>query len=398
MPALMTTLHVRSKSHSALAGACLALAALALLASCGKSQPPSAAQAPMALPVTLLEVAPQRVPIAFDVVGQTEGSKQVEVRARVSGILQKRLYSEGESVGAGAPLFQLDRAPFEIALAQAQAQLAQAQARTDQAKREEARLKPLAQERAISRKEYDDTLSALQLAQATQDQVAAQVNAAKLNLSYTRIDAPVAGVTGRAERSEGSLVTTDSSGSLLTTINQVDPIWVRFSLAQSDVDKLPAKRFAPGASTDIDLTLPDGSKYSAKGRINFSATAIDPRLGTQQLRAAFDNPRAQLLPGQFVRVHITAGYREHVYLVPQSAVLQSEKGYFVFVADASGKATIRPVTTGDWVGSDWAILSGLNTGDRVIVDNLIKVRPGAPVSAAPRAPAAAANPQAAPAK
>ena len=178
--------------------------------------------------VAVLKVAPQRVPIVFNAVGQTEGAKQVEVRARVSGILQKQLYKEGDSVRAGAPLFQIDRAPFEIALAQARAQAEQDKARTEQTQREEERLKPLAQDRAISRKEYDDALSAAQTAAAAQQQSAAKVREAELNLSYTLVTAPVAGVSGRAEHSEGTLITTDAAGSLLTTINQVNPIWVRF--------------------------------------------------------------------------------------------------------------------------------------------------------------------------
>ncbi len=375
-------------------GRILTVAAAALIiAGCGKHDTGPAT--PQSLPVTMLEVKPQRVPIAFDVVGQTEGSKQVEVRARVSGILLKRLYNEGDPVLAGKALFQIDRAPFEIALAQAKAQLAQEQARGEQAKREEARLKPLVDERAISRKEYDDATSALKLSDATQQAAAAQVKAAELNLSYTLVTAPVAGVSGRAEHSEGSLITTDANGSLLTTVNQVNPIWVRFSLAQTDLAKLPAGRFTHGAPVDVRIALPDGSKYPLKGRLNFSAAEIDTRLGTQQLRAEFDNPNQQLLPGQFVHVLITAGYRDNVFLVPQAAVMQTEKGYFVFVVGADGKATIRPVTTGEWVGSNWAILSGLATGDRIIVDNLLKVRPGAPVTAAPP-PAPAAAPDAAP--
>jgi membrane fusion protein (multidrug efflux system) len=190
----------------------------------------------------VLQVTPKRVPIVFSAVGQTEGAKQVEVRARVSGILQKQLYKEGEAVRAGAPLFQIDRAPFEIALAQARAQLKQDQAKVAWTQREEVRLKPLAAERAISRKEYDDALSNWQLADAASAQSAAKVREAELNLSYTLVAAPVVGISGRAEHSEGSLITTDAAGSLLTTINQVNPIWVRFSLSESDLAKIPSGR------------------------------------------------------------------------------------------------------------------------------------------------------------
>ena len=378
----------------------VALAAAAVLAACGKdtgsaSGASAPGAAPAAVPVHIAKVEPRRVPIQFDVVGQIEGSKQVEVRARVSGILQKQFYREGDAVKEGAPLFEIDRAPFEVALAQARAQLAQATAQSEQGRREEARLKPLVGDRAVSRKEYDDAVSARQLAEAAVQQASASVRQAELNLSYTSVAAPVAGITGRAEHSVGTLITTDAGGSLLTTINQLTPIWVRFSLAESDLAKLPTGRISPETPAVVELTFPDGSRYPLKGRLNFAATAIDPRLGTQQLRAVFDNPRQQLLPGQFVNVRITAGERDNVFLVPQAAVVQTEKGYIVFVVDADGKAQARTVKTGDWIGSDWTISSGLNAGDRVIVDNLLKIRPGVSVS---EAPATAAPPGAPPAK
>jgi len=399
------------RSRSLTARVACALAVALLVVGCGRgapedksagAKPAAGAPAPApggappgpppATPVHVVPVSPRTVPIVFEAVGQTEGSKQVEVRARVSGILQQRLYTEGAPVARGAPLFRIDRAPFEIALAQARAALAQEEARFAQAKREADRLRPLAAEKAISRKDYDDAVSAEQLSQAGVQQALARVREADLNLSYTLVTAPVSGITGRAERSEGSLITTDAQGSLLTTINQVNPIWVRFSLSESDLEKLPAGRIGRQATGDVQLILGDGSRYNQKGRINFTATQIDPRLGTQQLRAEFANPGERLLPGQFVRVRIVAGQRENAFLVPQAAVMQTEKGPFIFVEE-QGKAAMRPVVTGEWIGSDWLIQSGLNAGDRVIVDNLLKLRPGAPVTiapaAAPPAPAAA---------
>jgi membrane fusion protein (multidrug efflux system) len=371
----------------------------ALVAGCGKEAPQqaSAAAAPPPLAVRTLQVAPQRVPIVFTAVGQTEGAKQVDVRARVSGILQKRLYQEGDAVRAGAPLFQIDRAPFEIALAQAQAVLAQEKARGEQAAREAARLKPLADERAISRKEYEDTLSASQLSAAAQQAAAAQIRQAELNLSYTLVTAPVSGITGRAEHSEGTLITTDAAGSLLTTINQVDPIWVRFSVSESDLAKLPGGRLNRAAPIDVQLLLPDGSRYPGKGRLNFTATEIDNKLGTLQLRAEFDNPKQQLLPGQFVRVQIIAGAHDNVFVVPQTAVMQTEKGFLLFVLDAEGKAQLKNVKMGEWVGTDWTVLEGLSAGDRVVLDNLLKLRPGSAVTATNVADAKPADAKAAPA-
>ncbi len=371
-----------------------AVASAFLVAACGPKGPPPAAapSAPPPAQARIVEVQPQRVPVRLDVVGQVEGSKEVEVRARVAGILLKRIYKEGDVVAAGAPLFQIDPAPFEIALAQARAQLAQERARNEQANREAARLKALAAERAISQKEFDDATSTSKLSAATLQAAEANVKQAELNLSYTLVTAPVAGVTGRAVRSDGSLITAGAD-SLLTSIYQVDPIWVRFSLSESDLAQLPGGRLARGAGTELKLVLPDGKPYEGRGRLNFTATQIDTRLATQQLRAEFDNPRQQLLPGQFVRVQLVAGERDNVFLVPQPAVLQTEKGALVFVVGADGKAALRPVQLGSWVGTDWMILGGLKAGDRVIADNLLKIRPGTPVTAAAAAPAAASSPR-----
>ncbi|HEX5863396.1 MAG TPA: efflux RND transporter periplasmic adaptor subunit [Casimicrobiaceae bacterium] len=393
MPASRNTVQAQGRGPASMAVAyrLLALLAVVLLAACGKESVPSTASdaAPPAVPVHIARVEAKRVPIRFDIVGQVEGSKQVEVRARVSGILQKQFYREGDPVKESAPLFEIDRATYEVALAQARAQLAQATAQADWMRREETRLKPLVEERAVSRKEYDDATSTRQLAEAAFQQARAAIRQAELNLSYTSVTAPVAGITGRAEHSIGTLITTDAGGGLLTTINQLTPIWVRFSLAETDLAKLPGGRLSRTAPVILELLLPDGSPYPLKGRLNFTATSIDARLGTQQLRAEFDNPREQLLPGQFVTVRITAGERDNVFLIPQAAVVQTEKGYLVFVVDAEGKAQARPVKTGDWIGSDWSITSGLAAGERVIVDNLLKIRPGVAVTEAP--PTAAAS-------
>ena len=372
-----------------------ACVAVVLLAGCGK-ETAQGSVAPQPVAVHLVQVEPRSVPIRFTVPGQIEGSKQVEVRARVSGILQKQFYNEGDAVKQGAPLFEIDRAPFEVALAQAKGQFAQATAQADQTRREEARLEPLVEERAVSRKEYDDAVSARQFAEASLQQGNAAMRQAELNLSYTAVNAPVAGISGRAEHSVGTLITTDATGSLLTTINQLTPIWVRFSLAESDLAKIPGRRVARGTPLEVQVVLGDGTPYPGKGRLNFAATAIDSKLGTQQLRAEFDNPREQLLPGQFVNVSIAAGQRDNVFLVPQSAVIQTEKANLVYIVDGEGKAQAQTVQTGDWIGSDWAILSGLKTGDRVITDNLLKVRSGVPVAEAP--PAAPSAPAAAPTK
>jgi membrane fusion protein (multidrug efflux system) len=361
----------------------LGLLVAVLLTGCeqGGANTPAAGPAAAGIPAKVLEVAPQRVPIVLEAVGQVQGSKEVEVRARVSGILLKRLYNEGDFVREGSPLFQIDPVPYQIALAQANAQIAQERARQEQTGREATRLKALAEEKAISQKEFDDAISAQKMSNATLQAAEANLRQAELNLSYTLVTAPVSGVAGRIARSEGSLVTAGQESSLLTTMNQVDPIWIRFSLSESDLAKVPDKSPERIKSAEVRLVLPDGSLYPLKGRLNFTATQIDPRLAT------FSNQQVQLLPGQFVRVRVTAGERENVFLVPQTAVIQTEKSFLVFTLDKDNKAAARPVQVGDWVGSDWMILSGLNPGDRVILDNLLKLRPGAAVS--PQAPAEA---------
>ncbi|MDH4101369.1 MAG: efflux RND transporter periplasmic adaptor subunit [Nitrospirota bacterium] len=338
---------------------------------------------PPALPVTALPMKPADVATSVEAVGETEGSREVEVRARVGGILLKRLYNEGASVKSGQTLFQIDRAPFEITLAHARAQLAEQKARVEQAKRETERLKGLLAQQAVSQREYDDSVSGVALSEAGLLAAQARVREAELNLSYTSVTAPVSGISGRAFRSEGTLVSTGPD-SLLTTLVQIQPLWVRFSLGDSEMARLPGGRLTPGVVKGVELILPDGSVYPTKGRLNFAASEIDPRLGTLQFRAEFDNPKGELLPGQFVRARVLTGVQKGVFLVPQSAVMQSENGRAVFVVGANNTVEPRPVTTGDWHGTDWVILGGLKEGDRVIVDNLMKLRPGAPVM--PHAP------------
>ncbi len=348
------------------------VSAALLLGACSKAEAPPKAGG--AMPVTVLEMQPRSVPNAVEIVAQTEGAKETEVRARVGGILMKQLYQEGMPVKAGQPLFQIDRAPYEIAHAEAKA-------KADQAARELARLKKLVDIQGVSRKEYDDAISANELAQAALRQ-------AKLNLSWTTITAPVDGVSGRAAKSVGNLVTVGSD-SLLTSVYQNDPMWVRFSISTNEVERLPGGRLTPETVTGVELVLPDGSVFPVKGKLNFLASTIDPTLGTRQLRAEFRNTEGRLLPGQFVRIRLLAGEQGGIFLVPQSAVIQSEQGNLVMTTDAENKVAPRPVKTGEWFGKDWIVLDGLKAGDKVIVDNLMKLRPGAPVDPHPPAPPAA---------
>ncbi len=369
----------RTLKHAACA------AVVASLFGCGADKAPDASKKgpgaggpPAAMPVTVIKVEQRRVPVALEAVGQAEGSREVEVRARVSGIVEKRAYSEGEPVKAGAVLFVIDRKPYEIALAQAKAALSEAKAREENARREAERLKSLVQSRAISRREYDAATSTQQQAAASIEGAQARVAEAQLNLSYTNVTAPIGGITGRAARSEGSLVTANTDSSLLTTISQVNPVWVRFSLAEGEYERIRGMQ----RNVRVKLVDRDGKVVADHGRLNFAASTVDPKLGTVQLRAEFPNPSLEWLPGQFVRVQIQAG-EQQAFLVPQTAVMQSEQGHAVWVVGPGNAATMRPIRTANWLGSDWIVVGGLNAGDAVIVDNLMKMRPGAKVQPHP---------------
>ena len=345
------------------------------------------------VPVTTRTVAVSTAPIVLESVGRTEGSKEVEIRARVSGIVQKRLYNEGSFVRAGAPLFQIERAPFEIALAQAKAAADQAEATNDQARREADRLGGLLASSAVSKRVAEEAATAYRSATASLAAARAAVHEAELNLSYTSVVAPIAGVTGRALHSEGSLVTANTDSSLLTTISQTHPIWVRFALSEAEQQGL--RRTGDEKST-VELVLADGETYGERGRVNFAGSTVDQSLGTVQLRAEFPNPKLEIYPGQFATVRLDAGTQQ-VIAVPQTAVLEGTQGRFVWTVGADGKAAQRAVEVGDWLGQDWIIRKGLNDGDTVILDNLMKLNPGVavvaqaePTSAQP-ASAAAAN-------
>jgi membrane fusion protein (multidrug efflux system) len=361
------------------------------LAACGPAKQPAAAGAggpgaggaPQAMPVAVRVAKVEAVPVLIEAVGQTEGSKEVDIRARVGGLIQKQAYVEGERVKRGAPLFSIERAPFEIVLAQARAALAQEEARSEQARREALRLKPLAAQQAISQREYDDATTTQRLTEGTLAAARARVREAELNLSYTAVTAPIAGIVGRAEKSEGSLVGT--SDGLLTHITQTDPIWVRFSLSETEQALLRSAR----GSGAVRLLASDGKPLKLAGKLNFKGSSVDARLGTVALRAEFANPELTLLPGQFVRAQVQAG-TEPAVLVPQAAVVTGDRGKMVWTIQ-DGKATPTLVEVGGWVGADWAVRKGLKDGDTVVIDGLLKLRPGAPVMPRPDAPPAAAS-------
>lgn len=370
--------------HSRASRAFLILACATLLGACSSSD---TARNDNPVPVTTLKVSERTVPVILEAVGRTEGAKEVEIRARVSGIVQKQLYAEGAFVRANTPLFQIDRAPFEIALAQARAAADQAAATNDQAQREAERVAGLLINAAVSKRVAEEATTAYRSATAALLAAQARVREAELNLSYTSVTAPIPGVTGRALHSEGSLVTANTESSLLTTMSQTHPVRVRFALSEAEHEHL---RRAKSEGTEVEMLLADGKPYEIRGRMNFAGSTVDQQLGTVQLRAEFANPKLEILPGQFATVRVEAGTRQ-VIAVPQTAVLQGNQGRYVWTVDAQGKAAQRPVETGAWVDRDWIIRKGLEAGDTVIVDNLMKLNPGVAVAAAQPVAAAAST-------
>jgi membrane fusion protein (multidrug efflux system) len=378
-----------------------------VLAACGEGGAPKGGGGMMFPPaqVSVQQVEAATYPVTFEYVGQAVGSKDAEVRARVTGIVERRHYQEGATVKAGTPLFEIDPRPYQTQVAAAEAELARAQAQKAQADREAARLVPLAERRAIGQKEADDARSQADLAAAAIKSAEAKLAETRLNLSYTRVVAPIAGVTGRALQSEGSLATANQT--LLTTISQQDPIWVAFAISENERLKLQHARSAgliklPATNAwDVELKLADGSVLPRQGRINFEDARVNPQTGTTEMRATIANTDGAIKPGQFVRVVLKGAQRVNAIAVPQVAVMDGPQGKFVYVAgkDKDGKdvALPRPVVVGDWTqgnGNLWIVESGLKPGDGVIVDGMARVMPGGQIvlgtPAAPGAPATAA--------
>lgn len=396
----------------------LLLLLLGLLAACSKSAPPGG-NAMMQMPppeVTVREVQSGTVPVSYEYVGQTVGSREVEVRARVTGNVERRLYEEGALVKAGQPLFQLDARPLaatvassKAAVATAEASIARAEASTAQAQRERDRMAGLAEQHAISRKEADDASSIAQIsaaemlsAKAGLEQARAQLREAELNLAYATITAPISGMAGRALRQEGSLVNPNTD-SLLTTLIQLDPLYVTFNVAESerqrmDQDIAAGTLVVPKDGFNVHLLQRDGRPLGQVGKVNFVSSSISNQTGTLEMRAQLPNPKGEIKSGLFVRVILEGANRPDALTVPQSAVLEGPGGKMVMVAEPGkdGKLAAQPhaIDVGEWTSTGneklWVVRSGLKPGDKVIVDNLMKLRPGVPV-----VQAKAATPQAA---
>ncbi|RIA45516.1 membrane fusion protein (multidrug efflux system) [Hephaestia caeni] len=377
------------------AACALAGAAMLALAGCAGEAPPP----PPPPEVGIVTIRAQPVTNVITLPGRVQAVRTAEVRARVDGIVQRRLYEEGTDVRAGQALFAIDPRELRASYNAVQASLARAQANAANAQQDVDRYRPLLVDNAISKQEYDTAVARLRSAQADVAQARAQVESARLSLSYTTVTAPISGRAGRAQVTEGALVSA-AGGTSLTTIEQIDPIYVNFSQSSSDLmairrDIASGRLDLPGLNRiAVQLELENGDSYGIEGHIDFLDLAIDEATGTAALRAEFPNPARLLLPGQFVRAHLQAGIKADGIVVPQRAVTMGPQGGSVMVVGAKDIVEVRQIRLGDLQGSNWVVLNGLKPGDRVIVSGLQKVQPGQPVRiAAPKAESKAAPKQ-----
>ena len=372
-----------TKSHLTVAFIVLALSACAttILGGCAKHGEPAEGSQP--LEVSVMVVTPRNTPVAFEYVGQTQSSHQVQIVARVNGFLEKRVYAEGNIVKAGEVMFLQDSKPFKAALDAYKGALAEQQARLQVANDNLAQVQPLVALNALSQKDLSDATGQQQSAAAGVLTAKANVEQAQFNLGYTSITTPITGYSSYARAQEGQYLSGQST--LLTYVDQIDPIWVNFSLSENDMLNFRTQQ-ASGHLSDtksddleIEVVLANGSIYPHKGRITFTNTDYNQQTGTFLLRATLPNPDGVLRPGQFVRTRVSGASRPDAILIPQKAVLQGAQGHFVIIVDKEGKAQIRPVELGPWDGDDWFITRGLSAGETVVTDGVIKLAPGAPV-------------------
>lgn len=346
--------------------------------------PPGGAMPPPQ--VTLVTVESRTVPVTYEYVGMTQASRTVEVRARVQGFLESRDFQEGAYLDEDTKLFTIDPRSFEADREVAAAQVEQAETRLKLAEQEVKRLQSVTQPGAITQSDLDQKMAEQQGAVAALRLAKAQLAKADLELSYTKVEAPLTGYVGKALKETGSLVDAGQN-SLLTVMQQVDPLYVSFKVSETDFltwkqDEKEGrlKRINGGGNMEVEITLLDGTPFANKGILDFENIDLDPKTGTVELRATFKNAERTLKPGQFVNVLLNGWERPGSLVVPQRAVGQSPQGAYVYVVDAENKVELRPVTTGEWSGSDWVIREGIKEGERVIADGLTKVRPGVEVS------------------
>ncbi|RAR51852.1 membrane fusion protein (multidrug efflux system) [Paraburkholderia unamae] len=362
---------------------CLSLWMFAVVVGCNENKPEAAARP--AANVDVIKVALRDVPVVFEYVGQTQSSQQVEVRSRVNGFLEKRVYQEGTLVHQGDVMFVMDRKPFEAQLDAAKAELAQQKARLQTAQANLNRVRPLVAKNALSQKDLDDSVGQEQAAAAAVEGARANVITASLNLGYTTIVAPVTGLSSFAKKQDGSYL--DATNSLLTYVAKLDPMWINFSLSENEMLDLRTQtqngtlKLPPVGKLEAVIVLADGSIYPQRGHISFTDASLSSETGTYLIRADMPNPTGSLRPGQFVRIKLLGAQRASAVAVPQSAVQQGPRGAYVWTVDKDNKAQQRAVETGEWNGNAWVIKSGLHAGDQVVIDNTLRLMPGVPVKA-----------------
>jgi membrane fusion protein (multidrug efflux system) len=332
--------------------------------------------------VTGLKIEPHNVPITFEWVAQSESSRQVEIRARVEGILEKRIYKEGAVVQEGQVMFEMERKPLEARLTAAKAELSQEEARLANSRQTLERVQDLSEKNVVSRQNLDDSTNSVRAAAAAVEAAKAKVTEAELNLGYTIIRAPITGLSSYATKHDGSYIG-GGSDSMLTYVAALDPIRVNFSVSENQIlrirEEIKTGRLVvpPDDAFDVEVVLADGRVHPQKGELTFSDLAFSRDTGTFLLRAEVPNPQGDLRPGQFVRARLLGAVRPKAILVPKRAVLQGAQGSFVWVVGQQDKAELRPIEVGDWYGDEWFVNEGLQAGETVVVDVGIKVQPGA---------------------
>jgi membrane fusion protein (multidrug efflux system) len=374
-------------SATALRTAWVPSAALAvlLITGCGneKADVQAAAAAPPPPEVAVIKVAPQSITLTEVLPGRVEASRTAQVRARVPGIVQKRVFTEGSTVKAGDVLFRIDQAPFRATLSSTEAALARAEANLAQANLQVKRFKPLVKEAAISQQEFDNAVTAQKQAQADVAAARAAKQTASLNLGYATVTAPISGRIGRAQVTEGALVG-QGEATPLATIQQIDPVYVNMTQSSAQLMSLrralaEGKLEKGGEGAKITLMTEDGQRYPQTGTLLFSDVSVDPTTGSVTLRATVPNKDRSLLPGMYVRAQVNQAVQESAIVVPQQAVMRSAEGSSVLVVGGDNKVARRPVTVSRAKGNEWIISEGLKQGDTVIVEGLQKAKPDAVV-------------------
>lgn len=375
----------RSGRCGALGLACLVGATL--LVACGRGTPAPPARPTQA--VTTVVATPRDIPLTFEFLAQTQSSQSVNIQARVSGFLDRRVYTEGDVVRAGQVLFRMDPKPFQAQVDAAQAQFNNAQAALDVAKFNLDRVKPLSEQNALSAKDLDDANGNYLSAKANVDAARANLETARLNLSYTTINSPITGISGSAVVADGTYVST--SNSQLTTVAALSPMWVTFSLSEAEmlryreeIERGQMTRPAGGQYT-VEIVLADGSVFPETGRITFADPSFNAQTGTFGVRVSVANPQGLLRPNQFVRVRLKGATRPLAQAVPLRAVQQGPKGPFVWLVGKDSTAEMRPVTVGPWVGEEWLVTAGLDPASVVVVDGALTLTPGVKVDPKPLA-------------